>query len=108
MSTSETLAMWALIVSGATLLVYLGQLVVLVLVYRRVIRETDRNAEQRKAEIEKAGDMMRTQGKTIERSLLQTNKRNTVVLAVMTIGLTVMLFANRAIVHKIEKKSTKE
>jgi len=63
MTTAEWLAVWALIISGATLLTYLGQLTVLILVYRRVIKETDRNAEIRKQEIEKAGDMMREQGK---------------------------------------------
>ena len=58
MTSAETLAFWALIVSAATLLTYLGQLTVLILVYRRVIKETDRNAEIRRQEIEKAGDMM--------------------------------------------------
>ena len=48
MTTTEWLAFWALMISGATLLTYLGQLVVLILVYRRVIKETDRNAEVRK------------------------------------------------------------
>jgi hypothetical protein len=58
MTPAETLAFWALIVSAATLLTYLAQLTVLILVYRRVIKETDRNAEIRRQEIEKAGDMM--------------------------------------------------
>jgi hypothetical protein len=53
MTTAEMLAFWALIVSAATLLTYLGQLTVLILVYRRVIKETDRNAEIHKQEIAK-------------------------------------------------------
>jgi hypothetical protein len=69
MTTAETIAFWALIISGATLLTYLGQLTVLILVYRRVIKETDRNAEIRKQEIEKAGDMMQEQGKDTVRRM---------------------------------------
>jgi hypothetical protein len=69
MTTAETIAFWALIISGATLLTYLGQLTVLILVYRRVSKGTDRNAEIRKQEIEKAGGMMQEQGKDTVRRM---------------------------------------
>jgi hypothetical protein len=108
MTTTEWLALWALIISGATLLTYLGQLAVLILVYRRVIKETDRNAEVRKQEIEKAGDMMRAQGKDVEWQLNGIAKRNTAGMAIIGVCLAGMLFANRAIVHKLERKSTED
>src|SRR5437764_2885883 len=102
MSTAEWFAFWALIISGATLLTYLGQLTVLILVYRRVIKETDHNAEARKQEIEKAGEMMQEMGKDTERRLNGIAKRNTVGMAFMAICLGAMLFANRTVVRKIE------
>src|SRR5438876_2983294 len=108
MTTAEWLAVWALIISGATLLTYLGQLTVLILVYRRVIKETDRNAEVRKQEIEKAGDMMRAQGKEVERQLNGIAKRNTVGMTILGLCLAGMLFANRAIVHRLERKSAED
>ncbi len=108
MTTTEWLAFWALMISGATLLTYLGQLVVLILVYRRVIKETDRNAEVRKQEIEKAGDMMRAQGKEVERQLNGIAKRNTVGMTILGLCLAGMLFANRAIVHRLERKSAED
>lgn len=55
MTTAEMLAFWALIVGAATFLVYLSQLVVLIPVYFRVIKETDRNAQERQQAIDKAG-----------------------------------------------------
>ncbi len=106
MTAMEWLTLWALIISGATLLTYLGQLTVLILVYRRVIKETDRNAEIRKQEIEKAGKMMQEMGKDTEQRLNGIAKRNTVDMALMGICLAAMLFANRAVVHKFEKKNT--
>jgi len=108
MTTAEWLAVWALIISGATLLTYLGQLTVLILVYRRVIKETDRNAEIRKQEIEKAGDMMREQGKDMVWRMNEIARRNTFGMALMGICLAGMLFANRAIVRKIERNNTKK
>ncbi|SRR5712692_7642449 len=108
MTTAETLAFWALIVSGATLLTYLGQLVVLILVYRRVIKETDRNAEVRRHEIEKAGEMMQEQGKDTVRRLKEMGNRNTIGMSIMGICLAGMLFANRAIVRKFERNTTKD
>lgn len=108
MTTSEWIAIWALIISGATLLTYLGQLVVLILVYRRVIKETDRNAEIRKQEIEKVGDMMQEQGKDMMRRMNEIAKRNTIGMTIMGICLAGMLFANRAIVRKFEKNATKD
>ena len=108
MTTAEWLAVWALIISGATLLTYLGQLTVLILVYRRVIKETDRNAEIRKQEIEKAGDMMQEQGKDMVRRMNEIAKHNTFGMVLMGICLAGMLFANRAIVRKIERYNTKK
>jgi hypothetical protein len=108
MTTVEWLTVWALIISGATMLTYLGQLTVLILVYRRVIKETDRNAEVRKQELEKAGEMMQEMGKDTERRLNGITKRNTVGMALMGIFLAAMLFANRAVVHKLEKKNTED
>ncbi len=108
MSASETLALWALIISGGTLLVYLGQLVVLILVYRRVIKETDRNAEERRREIDKAGDMMIAQSKDIEQRLNGIAKRNTVGFGIIGICAAALLFnANRA-VTKFEMKHGKD
>ncbi|SRR6266568_3243613 len=104
MTTSE---LWTVIIAGATFLVYLGQLVVLILVYRRVIKETDRNAEERKREIEKAGDMMITQSKDIERGLNGIAKRNTIGFGLMGICAGVMFLANRAVINKFEKKHEK-
>ena len=103
MTTSEWLAIWALIIAGATLLVYLGQLVVLILVYRRVIKETDRNAEERRQQIEKAGDMMIKMGKDMEQGLNGIAKRNTIGMALMGVILAVMVSVNRAMIYKIEK-----
>jgi hypothetical protein len=108
MTIMEWLTLGALIISGATLLTYLGQLTVLILVYRCVIKETDRNAEVRKQEIEKAGEMMQEMGKDTERRLNGIVKRNTVSMALMGISLAAMLFANRAVVRKFEKKNTED
>jgi len=47
MTTAETIAFWALIISGATLLTYLGQLTVLILVYRRVIKACQCETDQK-------------------------------------------------------------
>lgn len=103
-----TTADWALIVSAATLLIYTGQLIVLILVYFRVIKETDRNAEIRRQEIAKAGDMMQEQGKDMVRRMNEIAKRNTFGMALMGICLAGMLFANRAIVRKFERNTTKK
>ncbi len=103
-----TTADWALIVSAATLLIYIGQLIVLILVYFRVIKETDRNAEIRRQEIAKAGDMMQEQGKDMVRRMNEIAKRNTFGMALMGICLAGMLFANRAIVRKFERNTTKK
>lgn len=108
MSTSEWIAIWALIISGAPLLTYLGQLVVLILVYRRVMKETDRNAEVRRHEKEKAGEMMQEQGKDTVRRLKEMGKRNTIGMSIMGVCLAIMLFANRAIVRKVERNTTKD
>jgi hypothetical protein len=75
-TTTEWLAFWAIIISAATLLTHLGQLTVLILVYRRVIKETDRNAEIRRQEIMKAGDIMQEMGKDTERRFNEIAKRN--------------------------------
>ncbi len=108
MTTAETLAFWALIIGAATFLVYLGQLVVLVLVYRRVIKETDRNAQERQQAIDKAGDMMQEQGKDMVRRMNKIAKRNTIGFSIMAVCAAGMLFANRAIVRKFEKDTTKK
>jgi hypothetical protein len=80
----------------------------LILVYRRVIKETDRNAEVRKQEIEKAGEMMLEMSKDTERRLNGIAKRNTVGMALMGLCLAAMLFANRAVVYKFEKKNMED
>jgi hypothetical protein len=100
MTTAGMLAFWALIVSAATLLTYQGQLTVLILVYRRVIKETDRNAEIRKQEIAKAGEMMQAQGKDIEQQLNKVAKRNTIGFSVMgaCVGITI---TSPLLTHKI-------
>ena len=119
MSTSDKIALAALIVISATLLTYLGQLIVLILVYRRVIKETDRNAEERRREIErnagerrleleKASGMMQEMGKTMVQGMNKVARRNTVIMAFMGICLTALLFANRIVVRKFERKNTKE
>ena len=108
MTTAEWLTFWALIISGATLLTYPSQLVVLILVYRRVIKETDRNAEERKRELEKAGDMMQKMGKDMEHGLNVIAHRNTLGMALMGVCLAVMVFVNRAAIHKFEKNNTKD
>ncbi len=108
MSTAEWFAFWALIISAATLLTYLGQLAVLILVYRRVIKETDRNAEIRRQEIEKAGEMMQGMGKDMEQRMNGIAKRNTAIMSIMGICLTGLLFANRAVVRKFERNNTKK
>src|SRR6266513_4271950 len=83
MTTMEWLTVWALVISGATLLTYLGQLTVLILVYRRVIKETDRNAEIRKQELAKAGNEMQQMGKDMERRWNGMARINTFLMAVM-------------------------
>ena len=108
MTTAETIAFWALNISGATLLTYLGQLAVLILVYRRVIKETDRNAEIRKQEIEKAGNMMQEQGRDMVRRMNEIAKRNTLLMAVMGVCLAVMVLINRAAICKFEENTTKK
>jgi fructose-1,6-bisphosphatase/sedoheptulose 1,7-bisphosphatase-like protein len=108
MSTAETLAFWALIVSAATLLVYLGQLTVLILVYRRVIKETDRNAQERQQQLEKSGDMMQEMGKDMVRRMNKIAKRNTILFSIVGVCAAGMLFANRAIVRKFERNNTKK
>ena len=105
--TGDEIAFWTFIILAATLLTYLGQLTVLILVYRRVIKETDRNAEIRKQEIEKAGEMMRAQGKDVERQLNGIAKRNTLIMAVMGVCLAGMVFIIRAAVHKLEGNNKK-
>src|SRR6266513_1462591 len=104
MTTMEWLTVWALVISGATLLTYLGQLTVLILVYRRVIKETDRNAEVRKQEIEKAGKIIRKMCNDTKLLLKITAKKNTVSMSMIGICLAAMHRANRAVVHKFEKK----
>jgi len=79
-----------------------------ILVYRRVIKETDRNAEIRKQEIEKAGDMMQEQGKDMVRRMNEIAKRNTLLMAVMGVCLAVMVFINRAAIRKFEGNSRKK
>src|SRR5450759_4957756 len=108
MTTVEWLAVWALIISGATLLTYLGQLLVLILVYRRVIKETDRNAEVRRQEIEKAGDMMQEMVKDTTRQLKEMGNRNTLSMSLMSVCFMVMIFINRAAIRKFERKNTKD
>lgn len=107
MTTTEWLAFWAIIISAATLLTYLGQLTVLILVYRRVIKETDRNAEIRRQEIEKAGDMMQEQSKDLVRRMNEIARRNTFGMALMGICLTVLVFINRGAIRKFEENNTK-
>ena len=107
MTTTEWLAFWAIIISAATLLTYLGQLTVLILVYRRVIKETDRNAEIRRQEIMKAGDMMQEMGKDTERRLNEKAKRNLLDMGVMGACLAVMAFINRAVIRKFERNNAK-
>jgi hypothetical protein len=75
---------------------------VLILVYRRVIKETDRNAEIRKQEIAKAGDMMQEQGKDMVRRMNEIAKRNTLLMAVMGVCLAGMVLINRAAIRKFE------
>lgn len=108
MTTAEWLAVWALIISAATLLTYLGQLTVLILVYRRVIKETDRNAAERQQAIDKAGDMMIVQSKDIEQRLNGIAKHNTIGFSIIGALAAVMLFANRAVVRKYERNNTKK
>ncbi len=98
MTTTEWLAFWAIIISAATLLTYLGQLTVLILVYRRAIKETDRNAEIRRKEIMNAGDMMQEMGKDTEQRLNEIAKRNLLGMGVMGACLAAMVFINRAVV----------
>jgi len=82
MNTTQ-IALWALIVSAATLLVYVGQLTVLILVYFRVIKETNRNARERQAAIDKAGEMMQAQGEATKQGLMGIAERNTIGFAIM-------------------------
>lgn len=99
--------LWALIVSTATLLTYLGQLIVLILVYRRVIKETDRNADIRKQEIAKAGDMMQEMGKDLVQRMNGIAKRNTLIMAVMSVCLAIMVLINRSAIRKFERSNQK-
>src|SRR5436309_6414611 len=111
MSTAEWFAFWALIISGATLLTYLGQLTVLILVYRRVIKETDRNAEERRREIErnaeerrrdleKAGGMLQEMGKNMEQGVNKIAKRNTILMGLAGVCAAMMFFANQSTINK--------
>ena len=100
-TTAAWLAVWALIISAATLLTYLGQLTVLILVYRRVFKEADRNAAERQQAIDKAGGMMQEQGKDMVRRMNEIAKRNTIGFSIMGICAAVMLFANRAVVRSM-------
>ncbi len=108
MTTAETLAFWALIISAATLLTYLGQLIVLILVYRRVIKETDRNAEIRTQEIAKAGDTLQEMGRETKRQLNKIALRNVLGMGIMGLCLIVMIFSNRTIIRKDERNTTQK
>jgi|GEM_PF-5493116 len=105
--TGNEIALWTLIVLAATLLTYLGQLSVLILVYRRVIKETDRNAEQRKRELEKAGDMMQDMGKDMVRRMNGIARRNTLIMTFMAVCLAILLFRSRAAIRKFERDNQK-
>lgn len=104
MSTAEQIAFWALIISGITLLTYLGQLVVLILVYRRVIIETDRNAEIRRQEIEKASTIMQGMWKDVEHRLRGMAKNTTLLMLVAALCLAALTFMND---HKIQGFDTR-
>ena len=52
--------------------------------------------------------MMRAQGKEVERQLNGIAKRNTVGMTILGLCLAGMLFANRAIVHRLERKSAED
>lgn len=101
--TATQIAIWALIVAAGTLLVYLGQLVVLILIYFRVIRETDRNAEIRRREIEKAGGMMQEQGKDMVQRMNGVAKRNTLGFAIMGACVAGLWLVLRTEIHKFER-----
>jgi hypothetical protein len=105
LTTTEQLTLWVLIVSGATLLVYLGQLIVLILVYFRVIKETDRNAEIRRHEIERAGEILQETFKNTGQQLNVMAKRNTIGMALMSLLLAVMAFTNDARIRKLERNN---
>lgn len=102
---ATTIALWAMFISGATLLTYLGQLVVLILVYRRVIKETDQNAKEREQQLTKAGDMMQQMGKEMEQGLNKIALRNTVGFAVMAACAAIMFSMARSTLHKVEAKT---
>lgn len=101
--TAMQIALWALIVSAATLLVYLGQLLVLILVYLRVIKETDRNARERQQAIEHIGETMQAKVKVVERDLNGIAKRNTISFSIMGAGIAVMMLIARAALRKVER-----
>jgi hypothetical protein len=101
MTTTEWLALWTLVLSGTTLLTYLGQLVVLILVYRRVIKETDRNAKVRTQEIEKAGEMVQEMLKGTEQRLNRIATHNAVGMALMGLCLAA---AYRIAIYKLQTR----
>src|SRR5260370_12547817 len=105
MTTTE---IWTLIIAGATFLTYLGQLVVVILVYGSVIKETGRNAAERQQAIHNAGEMMQAQGKDMERRLKEIANHNTIGFTIMGVCIAGMLLANRAIVRKFERNNTKK
>lgn len=106
--TNYQIAIWTLIAVGITAVAYLGQLFVLLLIYFRVIREADRNAEIRKQEIAKAGDMMQEQGKDMVQRMNGIAKRNTVIMAIMGAALSGMLLRNQAVTSKFERGTKRE
>jgi hypothetical protein len=107
MDTSNTIALIALFIAGATLIVYLGQLFVLILVYLRVIKATDDNAKEQRAAIAQetkerreaiskaADDAMKT-GKYIEDRLQRVSRTNTIGMAIIAaLAAFLMLGATR-------------
>jgi hypothetical protein len=88
------LAFWVQIAIMVTPLIYLGQLVVLILIYFRVIKETNRNAAERQQAIEKAGERGLAQAEYVKRQMHEQNRRNTIVLSIMSAGLAALLFAS--------------
>src|SRR5260370_7410247 len=105
MTTTE---IWTLIIAGATFLTYLGQLVVLILVYRRVIKETDRNAAERQQAIHNAGEMMQAQGKDMERRLKEIPNNNKIGLTIMGVFIAGILLPNLAIFLRLTSIPTQK
>lgn len=102
------ISFWTLIAVGVTAIAYLGQLLVLVLIYFRVIREADRNAKIREQEIAKAGDMMLEKGKELTGQMNDLAKRNTFILAIMAAAKAILVLSARSAIHKVERGKNHE